>query len=470
MADDLTAGGSADPTVTLTADAGPFERGLDKAAAKLSSWGSAIESRFGKIAEGVKGKTAKLTGFLGAVNEKAEGGMDAAGAIGTVLGGAIGTSIGGPIGAAIGAQIGAGLMGALGESVDFGALLGGANGFKAAVEREVGATKDAWAGFKYSAQARLNEVREAFGGLNLAELIRGDAESAAKKLEAAFGRATDRVELLVGQGMARVADRINGAFDAVKEPVAQVADVLQAVGEQLGLVDGATAKWGDNIRGLEDVGLKAMRVLGAAVGYVEAAFVKLGATVVRAVQRPVAEALGAVLGQAREALKWAAENTPDWAGGAKFSRWAAGLEGVEDRVRKLGEGADEWAAAALARPWEEFAKERADKFEAMVGRGRAQNAIDDELRNRKGPDAGGGDRGGPMKAVQALIGGSSGAAQAVIAAQRSTANAAAMGPQEKAVAKLEDLNQKQAAAVGKLDDLGKKLDALNGTMEALAAT
>lgn len=471
MADDLTVTGTAgDPTVTLRADAGPFEMALDKAAAKVSGWGTAVEGRFAKVADAVKSKTAKFVDAVGRVNAAVEGGMSAGAAIGALTGGGIGAMIGGPIGAKIGSQIGEAIGPALGDTVDFAAGLAGANSLKAAVEDEVAKTADAWAGLKWSAQKRFEEVRNVFSELNLADLIRGDAESAGAKLEDVFGRATAKVELLIGQGMARVADRIDSAFDRVKEPVAQVADFLQAVGEQLGLVEEGTVGWGDQIRSLENVGVKAFRAIGAAVGYVEAALAKAGATVVRAVQKPIADALAAVLGQVREVLKWAAVNTPDWAGGAKLTKWAAGLDGVEDRVRRLGADADKWAADALAKPWEEFARERADKFEAMVGAGRAQNAIDDAIRNQKGPDAGGGDRSDPMKAVSALIGGSSGAQAAITAAQRSTANAAAQGPQQQAVKKLDELNKKQAEANKVAAEHGHKLDRLAEAIEEIGAT
>lgn len=58
--DTTTPQAGADPTVVLTADAGPFEKSMDRAAAAMDAWASRVESRLQQTAKKTEEKTASM--------------------------------------------------------------------------------------------------------------------------------------------------------------------------------------------------------------------------------------------------------------------------------------------------------------------------------------------------------------------------------------------------------------------------
>ena len=245
----LTPSAGGEPTVTLTADASPFEAVLDKAADKVSGWGSRIESRMGALAENIRGRTAKIADALASVNEKVDAGADIAGSIGSVIGGAAGAWAG-PVGILIGKQLGEGLSRTLADSIDFGDALSGANSLKAGIDAQVEDAKDSFAGLKFSIGKRFEEIRGIIGELNLSDIIAGDADNAEKKFDELAGRVGEKVEEMIGQSMARIGDFIDRAFERVKEPLATVVEAIQAVAQHFGLAEQGAESWGDSIRSI----------------------------------------------------------------------------------------------------------------------------------------------------------------------------------------------------------------------------
>lgn len=323
MAEETPADGydSADPTVSLTADVAPWEAALEKARAATDAWTARVTERLDTWAAAVAARTDRAAKAIADVRAKAEETGDLAGAVGSALGGlaggALGTLIGGPAGAVIGQRLGTAIGEQIGpaiaQAVDFEKVIGEAGGLADGVKAQAADVADTWGSAVQDVQDAWTALADLVGGFSVSDLLSGDLDAAALKVASLVTDVGSKVEGLTEQIAARIADLIDRTVERAKEPFAAVADFLQGVLQQLGVVEAGTASWGDALREVEGVGQRVFETLAAGLGYVrDAVDIVVGA---------VESTLGAAFTQAA----------------ADVSRTIAGLlEQVRDTANALG--------------------------------------------------------------------------------------------------------------------------------------
>lgn len=373
-------------SLTLTADASPFEAALDRAGERVSAWSSGLTSKFDALSASIGDRTAaitgKITGIFDSINERAAGGVDLAESIGSVLGGAAGLAVFGPVGAKIGATLGGELSKAVGEHFDLEGLFTGLSEGRGPFGDMVSKTRDDLstlrAGIEENFADLTSGIRDALRGIDLTAWLNDDASGIEKRWNDLVGNLGSQTEEAVGLALTRLTDAIDTVFGRWKEPVAGFVDGLQNALAQFGWIEAGTEKWGDALRGVEEVGTQVFVAIARGVGYVEVALQKAGAVVANAFVVPfsfaleqigkliadqiaaandLSESLGAgrLLGEAEEKVRNLAANAGaikqrafDFAVNAWGKEFGAGADAME---KWAAEFHDRWQAKNAEADW-----------------------------------------------------------------------------------------------------------------------
>lgn len=298
--------------------------------------------------------------------------------------------------------------------------------------------------------------------------------------EKAFSDLTDFAD----KTLARLSDGIDSIWNRVQEPLAKVADFIQKIGVQLGLVEEGTESWGDSIRAIEDVGVKVLANLAYGFGYLEGIFKVVGGYAIEYIGLPLTKVIAKITEGIATLLRGVNQLLED-SGIGKFE-WA---DRAADKLDKMSESMTKSLAAKKALGEEfmntnplENAERRAAQITGSIDRGKELN--DQELEaaanaqsersvrnfSREEEDASGAqaDRiAAAAKAleavatsVDAMVQGSQQANNAIIKTQNEMNARAAAGakPEDKTAAAAENIEKHTKRAADNLNDINRKFN------------
>lgn len=305
-------------TVTLAADARPFEQALEKAAADSKTWGRRIADNLatmnlmeaGGRFEGFKSQIESLGKMgVGDIGQKLGGGLGAG------LGQAAGLAFGGPFGAMIGNFVG----GTIGEQVG-GPL---AEGIRDAVSEDGLARDAALAG------TRIGESLTSGWG----DILNSPLDEAWEKVQAKAGEVWEQVGEFASKSLYRLTQGIDLIWDSVRQPIAAVSNWVQELAVRFGLVEDSTDKWGDAVLNVKDVGKTVVESLAWGLGYLAGWFEKLGGFIGKFLIAPLTIGLGAALQAASDGLRSLVSDPA-----VKLALRAAGVDvdGIADGLGRVG--------------------------------------------------------------------------------------------------------------------------------------
>lgn len=324
-------------TVTLVADARPFEQALEKAAADSKTWGRRIADNLatmnlmeaGGRFESFKSQIESLGKMgVGDIGQKLGGGLGAG------LGQAAGMAFGGPFGAMIGNFVG----GTIGEQV--GRPL--AEGIGDAL------TSDGLARDAAIAGGRIGDALTSDWG----DVWDSSLEELWAKAEQKTAAAWEEIQGLILKSLFRVTEGIDSLWGMVQKPFVAVINWSQEIAVKLGLVEAGTGKWGDALLLVDDVGRTVVGSIGYGLGFLEGLFIKLGGVIAKHLIAPLTTGLGSALQVASAALT-ALLSDPTVAAalaaaGVDLSGLPGDLAKVGNALSAAGQGVGVWGDQAAA--------------------------------------------------------------------------------------------------------------------------
>lgn len=266
-----------DPTVTLSGDASPFEAMLGRAEERVRGWGSSVDSILDKVAANTSGKAKELAEQAAQLAQLPS--AEIGSALGGKLGMALGTFVGGPLGTMVGGKLGEILGSTIGNAVNFGPITEGIAGILEGYSQIGDRAKEAWNETKTDGEDTFNRMKELWSGMSATDLFKGITDGgseSAQKLRDAWDASWSEIEDFGARSLFRFQEFIDQTWASIKGPIAGVADVIQNVGVQLGLVEEGTGSWGESILNVQDVGKTVIGGLAYGFGFIEGVLKKAG--------------------------------------------------------------------------------------------------------------------------------------------------------------------------------------------------
>ncbi len=462
MADE-TGTGDNGGTVTLDADTSPFEAALDRAVQHAQQWGQKVNNVIGRL---VDFTDTKVKGWADATAKVADASSQQVGAVvGTGIGTGVGAWFGGPAGAAVGNRIGAELGGLVGQHFDLTPLAQAASEALAAVDPLVTSLADSWDIIQNDASDTFGRIKEQIRSLSVDDFTNAIADQngeAAAKVSAVWQSVTEEIYGFFARTVDRFREAIDTVWEAIKEPVAVVADWLQDVAAKLGLVEEGTARWADAIRSVTDVGKEVVGFFGFFFGYVEGLLKKFSGYVAEYVHVPLRKAITELVDFISDALTVVGSEVGDNFVGRLFTQAAEGAKRAAENLRATQKAFEDTVKAAQETDAGALGLLREEQARRLLEFGAASRAAGHDRRSLPPAE---GDLPTPaekaveraMATVQAAVVGSKEANEAIIRAV--TQRGADAG--ERQAAAQEQVAARQEEANGLLREMNRKLtDAL----------
>lgn len=343
-------------SVSLEADSSSFDESLDQSQSKMDDWGKSIADSvtpanklFETLTARVEGFSSKLVAFASSANEKLAGFAGMANeqigqGLGSLAGAGLGTLLG-PVGTQIGSLLGEQIGGALSGAVDFQGLIGDAQGLLQSFSPLFEGIKGWWGEVFEDAKETFGKITRIVGELGLGDLLSGDLGTAWNKITKVFDGVVMEWEGFVNRFAARVVGAMDSLWNAVKEPLAKVADFIQRLLVRVGVLDQGTEKWGDTIRSIQEIGKTVFGAIAYALGYVGGVFKIVGGYIGDYLIAPMYDFYEFVFGTIAKVFEKLAANVGGAAGRAlkeiaetaNFGKEA--MAETAEQIRKLSEAA-----------------------------------------------------------------------------------------------------------------------------------
>lgn len=373
MADE-TDGGSGG-TVRLDADTSPFEAALNRAQQKFSGWGDKITGLVDRMNTVTETKISawadKAAGIAGLASE------EIGGVAGGGIGAAIGTFFGGPAGTLIGSKIGNMLGGAIGSNIDLTGAADVFSGLLGTVQEFGGRVKAEFQDISADGSETWGRIKEAWSGVSYRDVFDAlfkDSKDAQEKILGAWDATFGNIEDFAARMVSRLRSGIDSLWGAINEPLAKVADFLQAVAVKLGLVEAGTASWGDAIRNIKDVGNEVLGAIAYGFGYMNDVIVKVGGFIQEHIIVPI-NRMEIAFAKAILSIIETAKDIPGFDQLFDVSKFEAGIEKIKgildqgnanvDQAEKNAREAQNRVIGSTGEKWRKDIKDFADKGDEL---------------------------------------------------------------------------------------------------------
>jgi hypothetical protein len=377
--------------VGLEADASEFDKALEESSKSIEDWGKSVadsvkpggdgfrtlgdaidkfsgrfetmrnslsgrvEGLLSKITEMGEGASAKLEGIADLTNQQLSQSLGSG--LGTLLGSRFGL---GGLGEAIGKQVGDGLA----DVVDFKNLADGATELLNGLKPIIASVKSSIGTIFNDLSNTFSEVKDLAKSVGLGEILRGDFTGAVGKITTFLEQAANQWQGFFFRFAAHTGDAMDGLWSKIKEPIARVADFIQAVLVKIGLLNEGTGKWGDSIRSVGEIAKTVFGAVAYAIGFLGGFLKIIGGEIQQYILAPLVSLVENVVSLLSKVFEKVAANVGG-AVGRRAADVAKFLKEVEDNIAKTKDAlreegrknqeVDPFAAGEKAR--EEFNKQ-----------------------------------------------------------------------------------------------------------------
>lgn len=282
--------------VGLEAETSEFDKALGDAEKAVGDWGKAVEKavkpgeggfktlgdaldkftgRFDAARQSLAGRVDSMLSKLG---ELGEGASEKLASVAEMSSKEIGQSIGAGLGGLLGARAGLGDFGAkignfvgdkLSKVIDFRAIVDGATEMLESI-RPIFEDIQGYVGIIFAeAKVVFSEIKDLARSVGIGEIMRGDLTGAWDKITTFVEGAFEKLQGFAFRFAVRLGDAMDRVWNAIKEPIARLADFFQSLLQKVGLLGEGTNKWGDSIRSVGQVARTVFGALAYAVGFVQ---------------------------------------------------------------------------------------------------------------------------------------------------------------------------------------------------------